>query len=320
MSEITRLFRYMTLLTGRKAMSAAELQADLEISAATFKRDIAKLRDQLHVPIVFDRDAGGYRMAQGHTDSELPGLWFSQEEILALVTIQQLLTQLEPGLLGAKLRPLKERLVQIMEKHGLTHQDVTRRIRIVQAGKRFLPVKSFESAASATMARKRLKLWHFNRQTGDSIEREVSPQRLVHYRDNWYLDAWCHLRDELRSFSIDAITRLEMLDADAAEIAEEQIDAVMGAGYGIFAGESTTWATLKFSAKRARWVARESWHPEQVSRTDSAGSYFLSVPYSDDRELVGDILRYGADVQVVAPSALRTKVQKALLEAVGRYV
>jgi predicted DNA-binding transcriptional regulator YafY len=36
-------------------------------------------------------------------------------------------------------------------------------------------------------------------------EREVSPQRLVHYRDNWYLDAWCHLREDVRSFSIDAI-------------------------------------------------------------------------------------------------------------------
>jgi predicted DNA-binding transcriptional regulator YafY len=320
MSEIARLYRYKTLLTGRRAMSAADLQADLEISPATFKRDIAKLRDQLHVPIVFDRDAGGYRMEQGHADSELPGLWFSQEEILALVTIQQLLTQLEPGLLGAKLKPLRERLVQLMEKHGLTHQDVARRIRIVHAGKRHLPIKSFEAVAAATMARKRLKIWHFNRQNGDSVEREVSPQRLVHYRDNWYLDAWCHLRDELRSFAIDAITKLAVLDAPVTEMTDDHIDAVMGAGYGIFAGEATAWATLKFSPTRARWVARESWHPQQESKTEPDGSYLLSLPYSDDRELVGDILRYGADVQVVAPPALRSKVQKALLDAVGRYV
>ncbi len=151
MSEITRLYRYKTLLSGRRAMSAAELQADLEISPATFKRDVAKLRDQLHVPIVFDRDAGGYRMAQGHTDSELPGLWFSQEEVLALVTIQQLLSQLEPGLLGSKLKPLQDRLSQLMDQYGLGAQDVARRIRIVHAGKRRLSLKSFEVVAAATM-------------------------------------------------------------------------------------------------------------------------------------------------------------------------
>ena len=91
MSEVVRLYQYKSLLVGRRAMSAEDLMARLEISRATLKRDIAKLRDQLHVPIEFDRDAGGYTLSQGHTDSELPGLWFNQEELLALVTIQQLL-------------------------------------------------------------------------------------------------------------------------------------------------------------------------------------------------------------------------------------
>lgn len=320
MSEITRLYRYKTLLSGRRAKTAAELQADLEISPATFKRDIAKLRDQLHVPIVFDRDAGGYRMEQGHTDSELPGLWFSQEEVLALVTIQHLLSQLEPGLLGNKLKPLQDRLAQLMDQYGLGAQDVARRIRIVHAGKRRLSLKSFEIVAAATMGRKRLKITHFNRQNGERVVREISPQRLVHYRDNWYVDAWCHLRDEIRSFAIDAIETALLLGTEATEVSDERIDAVMGAGYGIFSGPQADWASLRFSPKRARWVAGEAWHPQQEGRMDPDGSYVLSLPYSDDRELVGDILRYGADVQVLHPPALKTRVHRALLEAVGRYV
>ena len=81
MSELTRLYKYRSLLVSRRVVSAAKLIQELEISPATFKRDLAKLRDQLHIPIVFDRDAGGYRLAQGHTESELPGLWFSQDEL-----------------------------------------------------------------------------------------------------------------------------------------------------------------------------------------------------------------------------------------------
>ena len=320
MSEVLRLYKYKSLLSARRATTAEDLMAALEVSRATLKRDIAKLRDQLHVPIEYNRDLGGYTLDRGHTDTELPGLWFSQDELLALITIQQLLEQLEPGLLGAKLKPLKERLTLLMQKHGLSDQDVAKRIRIVSAGKRVVAAQSFEAVAAATLARKRLKITHFGRQNGQTTERHISPQRLVHYRDNWYLDAWCHLRNDLRSFSIDAIAQLQVLDEAAKEVPDHALSTFTGAGYGIFAGPPQAWATLKFTPQRARWVAGETWHPQQQSHTEADGSHVLTFPYTDDRELVGDILRYGPDVLVVGPVELRRKAQKLLLAGVGRYV
>ena len=320
MSEIVRLYRYRSLLGSMRAVTADQLMDVLEISSATLKRDIAKLRDQLHVPIEFDRELGGYKLDPKRVEDELPGLWFSQGEILALVTIQQLLEQLQPGLLGAKLRPLHDRLTHLMEKHGLATQDVAKRIRIVSAGKRIVVAKCFEAIAAATMSRKRLKIWHFNRQNGITSEREVSPQRLVHYRDNWYMDAWCHLRDDLRNFSLDAVTKVEVMEIAAKELADKKIDEAVSAGYGIFNGAPQGWATLKFTPERARWVNGEIWHSMQESKTEADGSYVLSFPYSDDRELIGDIMRFGADVQVLAPPALRSKVQKSFLDAAAKYV
>jgi predicted DNA-binding transcriptional regulator YafY len=320
MSEIVRLYRYKDLFAGRRVVSRSEVMTTLEISEATFKRDIAKLRDQLHVPIEFNRDLGGYVMAEGHVDTELPGLWFNQEELLSLVTIQQLLEQLEPGLLGAKLKPLHDRLVDLLEKQGLTSQDIARRIRIVHAGKRSVAIKSFEGVAAATMARQKIKIWHFSRQTGTTTERTVSPQRLVHYRDNWYLDAWCHMRDDVRSFSIDAITKLTILDEKAKEVSDKSIDETVGAGYGIFGGAPKAWAKLKFTPERSRWVAGESWHPNQRSSTEKDGSYILEIPYSDERELMGDLLRFGVDVEVLEPADLRKRIKRALHDAAGRYV
>ena len=320
MSEIVRLYRYRSLLGSVRAVSAAKLMDTLEISSATLKRDIAKLRDQLHVPIEFNHDLGGYTLDPNHTNDELPGLWFSQGEILALVTIQQLLEQLQPGLLGTKLRPLQERLTQLMDKHGLSTQDVAKRIRIVSAGKRVVVAKFFEAVAAATMARKRLKIWHFNRQNGITTAREVSPQRLVHYRDNWFLDAWCHLRDDVRNFSVDAIAKLEVLDESAKEVSIKSLDQALGNSYGTFNGAAQGWAKLMFTPERARWVAGETWHPMQESSFEADGSYLLSFPYADDRELIGDIMRFGADVQVLAPAALRSKVQRCFLEAAAKYV
>jgi predicted DNA-binding transcriptional regulator YafY len=320
MSEALRLYKYKSMLSTRRAVSAAELMAGVEISPATFKRDMAKMRDQMRMPIRFDRELGGYILDKDGADAELPGLWFSPDEILALATIQQLLAQLEPGLLGTKLKPLQDRLAQLMGKNGLTSQDVARRIRIVFAGKRRVHAERFEAVAVATMARKQLRISHFNRQNGQTVERDISPQRLVHYRDNWYVDAWCHTRDDLRNFSIDAIAQLQVLDKPAKEVTARSIDDALGAGYGIFGGTPKAIAVLRFTKERARWLSRETWHPQQESRFEPDGSYVLSVPYSDDREIVGDIMRFGADVQVLEPAGLRSKVQKGLLEAVGRYV
>ena len=87
---------------GRVQASGArqDLQALGEVSLATFKRDIAKLRDQLGMPMQFDRDRGAYFLDRSDVRTELPGLWFSPEELVALLTIQRLIEQLQPGLVG----------------------------------------------------------------------------------------------------------------------------------------------------------------------------------------------------------------------------
>ena len=75
-----------------------------------------------------------------------------------------------------------------------------------------------------------------------------------------------------------------------------------------------SWAKLKFTLERAGWVQAEEWHPEQKTTLHKDGSYTLEIPYSDDRELLGDILLFGPDVEVIEPKQLRDK----LVETVNR--
>ena len=319
MKDIDRLYRYKSLLTSRHAVSSEELMDTLNISVATLKRDLARLRETLGLPVEYDRLAGGYRLAPGHGRRELPGMWLSPQELVALVTLQHLLSELAPGLLGLKLAPLRERLSHLLHDIDIDSLGLAQRMRVVHAGQRRLPPLAFDTVASATLQRKRLWLRHFNRATGHSVEREVSPQQLVHYRDNWYLDAWCHLRQALRSFAVDALERCELLEQPALEVAPEVLKQATQAGYGIFSGPARHHARLRFSPQRARWVSGELWHPEQKAHFETDGSYVLELPYSDDRELLGDVLRHGPDCEVLAPSSLRHKVSEALRLALQRY-
>ncbi|MBW7930010.1 MAG: YafY family transcriptional regulator [Gammaproteobacteria bacterium] len=322
MDRTERFYRIQRLLNQRRIVPRETFLEDLGVSRATLKRDLAYLRDRMQVPIEWDRERGGYYLDAGGGETaafQLPGLWFSAEEIHALLTMERLLEHLQPGLLSQQIRPLRERIRRILGGGDLAADEVMRRIRVLQMGARTVQPAHFQAIASALLSRRRLKIRHHRRHDDEVMEREVSPLRLVHYRDNWYLDAWCHRRRALRTFAVDAIQQARILGRVAREVPDEVLDAALEAGYGIFAGPARHVAVLRFSPLRARWVARENWHPQQEGHFELDGAWILKLPYSDPQELLMDILKFGADVEVLAPAILRERVAAALQVATGLY-
>jgi predicted DNA-binding transcriptional regulator YafY len=322
MDRTERFYKIHRLLQVKGVVKAAELLRELGVSRATFKRDLEYMRDRMNAPIEWDRESRGYRFVQpaaGAPRYELPGLWFSPDEIRALLTMQSLLASLQPGLLEPHVKPLLARLRAALGSGEHPADEIERRIRIIHLGARRLALPHFERVASAVLNRRRLHIAYVSRGSNQRTEREISPQRLVHYRENWYCDAWCHLREDIRSFAVDAIQSAEPVDRKARNVAERDLDEVLAAGYGIFSGRKTTWAKLRFTPERARWVAAEAWHPQQKSHTEADGSYVLEVPFSDHRELAMDILRHGSHVEVLEPASLRAAVKEQLAAALARY-
>jgi predicted DNA-binding transcriptional regulator YafY len=322
MDRTERFYKIHQLLTRKQVVRVDEFREALGISLATFKRDLEYLRDRLNAPIEWDRARRGYRYVAPSPDApryELPGMWFNASEIRALLTMQHLLANLQPGLLEPHVKPLLARLRSLLGTAEHSADEIERRIRIIHLGARAVHLPHFEQVASALLKGQRLAIVYRARGTGEVTEREISPQRLVHYRENWYLDAWCHLREGIRSFAVDAIERVAVLDKRAKTVPDSELDEVLASGYGIFSGRATAWAKLRFTPDRARWVAAEQWHPQQKGRLEPDGSYVLEVPYSDPRELTMDILRHGPEVEVLAPDVLRQAVRKQLEAAVARY-
>jgi len=322
MERTERFYKIQSLLRSRHFVGTQEFMHELGVSRATFKRDLEYLRDRMHAPIVFDREREAYGFDPKVADSQLwqlPGLWFSAEELQALLTMDSLLGDLQPGVLSEMIGPLRKRLRGLLESGEYSAESISRRIRILTMGARRVAPAHFRTLATAVLNRRRLQLRHLRRQSGEVLEREVSPQRLVHYRDNWYLDAYCHERQALRTFGLDAIEAAAALEQDAQEIADEVLEQHYASGYGIFGGEATHEAVLQFSPSSARWVSHETWHPGQTGAPQPDGSYVLRFPYAEEPELVMDILKYGADVEVLAPDTLRAAVADKLRAAAKTY-
>ncbi len=323
MNNLQRIYQLHRILAShRQPVSHQHLEEQMECSRATATRAINALRLYFNAPLEYDRERNGYYYdARENGVFELPGVWFDAHELYALLTAQQLLVHIQPGLLGAQLKPVKDRLEKILAaQHTGNPQITANRIRILSMMGRQAELKHFQSAASAVLQRRQLSITYHSRSHDQQTDRTVSPQRLTHYRDNWYLDAWCHRREALRSFAVERIVVSTLLDTAVREIPEAELDAHFAASYGIFAGEARQTAVLHFTAERARWVADEQWHPQQEGKFLSDGSYELRIPYADETELVMDILKHGAAVEVIAPEALRQIILLNLQQAQEHYL
>lgn len=320
-----RLYRIEALIRSRGHVSLQTLLHELEVSRATVKRDLEYLRSRMGSPIVYDADVNGYRFGddrQAGGRQELPGLWFSEPELYALLTAQQLLAGLDAdGLLSRHIQPLLDRIRQMLGRGegAEAAERLVQRVKVVTALKRPVPSRFFQLVSTALLQRRRVHLRYLTRGRGEVGERDVSPQRLVHYRNTWYLDAHCHRVNALRRFALDAIEAAQPLDEPALELPLVAVQAEMDAGYGIYAGGRRQWAVLQFNAQAAQWASREEWHPEQQGRWMPDGAWRLRLPYVDATELVMDVLRQGDEVRVLSPAPLVQAVQRRLQAAAAQY-
>ncbi len=321
MDRLQRIYRLHQIVSSRRhPVSRSTLEQELECSRATVKRIILEMKLYFNAPLEYDRERNGYYYdTQDGQSFELPGVWFNAAELHAMLTTQQLLEQMQPGLFDSHLKPFKgviEKLLTVGQDNG---DEIARRVRILRMAGRDTSSEHFQTVAGALLQRKRLSIRYHGRSNNEESQREISPQRLTHYRDNWYLDAWCHHKNGLRSFAVDRLQAAKALEKSAEDISEQELDAHFASSYGIFSGRPTHSAVLRFTPERARWVADEQWHPQQQGNFLEDGSYELRIPYSDPRELVMDVLKHGGEVEVIEPESLRQQLREQLRNALGKY-
>jgi len=310
MSKVERLYHLHNILSQRRTpISRQDLMERLECSQATLYRLVNELRDFLGAPIEQDPDTRGFFYDRSYDQPfELPGIWISPGELQALLTARQVLSNVQPGLLEGELESLQGRITSLLQQRGLENEGGPSRIHIQQAAGRAVPARMFQDVLGALIQRRRLKIRYHGRRRDEESERVISPQRLTQYRNSWYLDAWCHEARGLRSFALERIREQSVLEDAAREVAPEDLSAHFDDSYGIFSGPAEHIAELRFSPEMARWVSEELWHPDQQGTFEADGSWLLKVPFSSARELIMDLLRYGAEVEVLSPDFLREAV------------
>lgn len=168
--------------------------------------------------------------------------------------------------------------------------------------------------AEAIKAGRQLRLTYYVPARDENTERVVDPFEVVTHQANSYLDAWCHLAGDRRSFRLDRIVAAEVLDAPLEEHPEVP---PLDLAEGIFRPAADTPLVTLRLAPQARWVAE--YYPVKETRELGDGALEVDLYAGDERWLIRLLLRLAPYAEVLAPAAYAEKFTAAAQEALRLY-
>jgi len=304
----------------KKPLSKAYLTRKTGIPEASLDRHFFDLRTKFNAPLKWSVSPKGYYYEKdGDAPFELPGIWLTKDELASIFVLRQLVKDMPEGALSKTMDTLWGRIEKVSWSEGqLPRQGWAEKVKILPIGGRTVEDNIFRIVVEGLVQGRQLEV-EYKGLGKPSSTRMISPLQIVRYRDNWYVDNWCHKAGGLRSFAMSRILQARITKEKVEKVDPKELAKIFGTSYGIFNGSADNEARIRFKGIAVEEVPKESWHPKQRGQFVSPNLFELVVPYHDDRELIMDILRWGELAEVVEPLELRAKIKNRLKAALKSY-
>lgn len=297
--------------------NTAKLSEECEISPKTAQRSIDYFRDRLQAPLQYDYHKKGYI----YTDPtfQLPGTRISEKELLALLISQKLISEASTGTLGDELKHISKRLNLLFtdKLSGYASPEDVFSFR----WKAITPTdpQIFMTVTSALLQRNLLTFCYQTPTLNSGEIRTVEPHHMVNYMGNWYLIAFCHLRNDWRNFLLGRMTECQRRTKAFETRPQDQWQPYLLDTFGIFQSKDNFNVKLRFTPTRYLLVKNELWHEKQTAYIDDKGFYCLTIPASHEAEIMMEILKHGSQVEVLEPEWLQKKIVREIRESLENY-
>jgi len=180
MERSQRMARINVLVSRPLGVTMAQLIEELEVSRATINRDIELLRSQLNTPIVWDHDTYSYRLETGSSVGDrymLPGVWLTQEQAYAFLTLNNMVEKMAPNLLGPFLEPMRGMLKEMLGRADFPLYRLNEKIEIDMPGMPKLNDQTFSLILNAVVHDREIML-EYQDIKGEAVAVYGLPKRL----------------------------------------------------------------------------------------------------------------------------------------------
>jgi predicted DNA-binding transcriptional regulator YafY len=320
--QITRQWHLLRRLEGSTGLSLRQLVEavpdDYPKNGRTVRRDLEAL-EAVGFPIVTERRHGQtrWRLIEGFRN--IPALGFSATELMALTFSRKLLQPLEGTEIQEALNSALSKVSAALPPQG--HQYVRALDSLFAIGlgphKNYQQYKQTIDLITQAIDKSRTaQIRYFSASRGTTSRREVNPYRLWYAGGGLYLIAYCHLRNDVRLFAVERIRSITLTDHpyqmplgfDVEQYVQDALMVMRGRRIDV---------ELLFTKRVAGWVKDKLWHSSQETVVTKDGRLKMTLKVADTDELVGWILSFGSQVEVIGPDILRTKV-RAEVKAIAK--
>ncbi len=299
--------------------NAGDLARRFEISRRTAQRDIEFMRDRLEAPLDYHKRHKGYRYTEG--SYELPSLWFTEDNIVALVLAARLAAAIPDYDLKGGLNTAIRKILELYgTRKGLSLEDLSGKISVKNVEYARTDGPLFHTIVDALFNKRGLTIIYYSPHTNKETKRTILPLHLMQYMGSWHVISFCTRQSQLRDFALSRIrdVKVAYIDIDLPA-GLPSIKEYTRRHFGIMQGIEAVTVRLRFAPKAASWVQEQIWHPRQRSTYDEDGGLTLEFPVADFREIKRKILSHGSRVKVLAPKTLAEEVREEIKRMAGRY-
>ncbi len=312
--QVTRQWMLLQRLENAKGMTLSQLAASLPEDYAchprTIRRDLEAL--QTRFPLVQDRIDGEayWKLLEGFRN--LPTLTFSTTEVLALFFSRNLLKPLEGTYMKDSLDSAFYKVAAAFPAEGLSYVEHLQENFPIRPGPHKVYLRhhrTIEQITRAIVRQHTLQMRYFSASQNRTQERSLDPYRLWYAAGALYLVGYCHERKDVRMFAVDRIRSLAISSNSFQPLPDFDFNAYIQDAFLAMRGKPID-VELLFSPSAASWAKDQIWHPSQRSVLRKDGRLRMTLHVSDTPELLGWILHFASEVQVVRPESLREKLRQ----------
>ncbi|MEM9016656.1 MAG: WYL domain-containing transcriptional regulator [Verrucomicrobiota bacterium] len=304
--------------------NANRLAEELEVSRKTVLRDLAFMRDELDLPLVYDERKHGHHYSRPVQD--FPFLETTADDLVGLILARNALLPMRGSAMEATLRDSFRRLqANLSDRVTIPWSEIDEAFSAKSMGITEQDLFVFERLAKAVLESRELRFGYQKLRDTAVSERRLQPYHLVEIDGGWYVIGHDLDREARRTFAVQRMTSVQLTKKKFVRAADFKLEDHFAGSFGIWAGDRDQGnhfeVCIRFTDFAARVVAERRWHPSQeITMVEADGSVIeMTLQLSALEDIARWILGFGSQAEVVGPPELRERLAGELAGALQFY-
>jgi len=291
----------------RRYPNCGTLAEEWEVSSKTIMRDLDYMRYQLEAPLEYSAKNRGYYYTE--ENFKLPAISIKESDLFAIYLAEELLLQYEGTPYFDSLHSVFKKIQDSLpEKIGLKFPNENTRFTVFPPPVTTIRHDIWQTVFKGLRTLKKLKIM-YQPPGQNPTTREIDPYHAVRYDGDWYVIGHCHLRDEIRNFSLSRINQATIIEETFIIPETFNFHQITRSRFGVHWGKAEEHVKIWFSPKVAPYILERKWHPSQHISDNGDGSIVLSLTVNHMLELKRWVLSWGMEARVLEPEMLALDIR-----------